>query len=146
MTDEYRVEPAGDVQDAVKFLEGHIIEYNFATTNRFDGIDFCQVVRNPAGSIIAGISGWTWAGSCEITWLWVSGELRGRGIGTALLLAAEEEARVKECSVILVRSYSFQAPEFYRRHGFTVDHVVDNFPEGFQYFTLTKKIAGKHLR
>jgi GNAT superfamily N-acetyltransferase len=57
-----------------------------------------------------------------------------------LLDAAEAEARNNNCSAISLRSYSFQAPQFYKRHGFTIEHVTDNFPEGFQYYFLIKRI------
>ena len=140
MNKEYSVEIGTDPQQIIQLLEDKIYEYNSLKINKADGVLFSRIVRNDHGEIVAGIAGWTWAGACEITLLWIHENLRKRGIGRLLLDAAEEEARSKKCSVILVRSYSFQAPHFYERHGFSIEHIMDNFPEGFQYYILTKKI------
>src|SRR5215471_21577110 len=119
MNKEYSVEIGTDPQQIIQLLEDKIYEYNSLKINKADGVLFSRIVRNDHGEIVAGIAGWTWAGACEITLLWIHENLRKRGIGRLLLDAAEEEARSKKCSVILVRSYSFQAPHFYERHGFS---------------------------
>jgi GNAT superfamily N-acetyltransferase len=140
MNNKYFIEVAADAQQMVQILEDKIYEHNSSSINKFDGALFSRIVRNDKEEIIAGIAGWTWAGACEITLLWVHEESRLKGIAKLLLQAAEEEARIKKCSIILVKSYSFQAPQFYERHGFLIAHTIDNFPQGFRYYTLTKKI------
>jgi GNAT superfamily N-acetyltransferase len=137
---EYQVENTKDSQRILQILEDKIYEYNSSKTNRSGGNIFSRIVRNDDGEVIAGVAGWTWAGACEITLLWVQENLRKKGLGKLLLDAAEDEARNNNCSVVLVRSYSFQAPKFYQRHGFTIEHITDNFPEGFQYYFLLKRI------
>jgi ribosomal protein S18 acetylase RimI-like enzyme len=61
--------------------------------------------------------------------LWVSENLRNNGIGKKLLLAAEQEAMVNMCKIILIRSYGFQAPTFYEKNGYKIEHVINNFPD-----------------
>jgi hypothetical protein len=63
------------------------------------------------------------------------------GIGKMLLEAAETEAKSKGCVSILVRSYSFQAPHFYERYGYEVQHIVNGFPNGYNYYILLKRIG-----
>ena len=58
-----------------------------------------------------------------------------------LLEAAEVEAKSKRCRTILVKSYSFQAPHFYERYGYKKEHILNGFPEGYNYYTLVKKIG-----
>ncbi len=76
-----------------------------------------------------GIAGWIQASvprifeaslQAEIAGLVVGGEFRGRGIGAALLAAAESWAREKGCRVIRVRSNVVRgrAHDFYRREGY----------------------------
>jgi ribosomal protein S18 acetylase RimI-like enzyme len=140
MNKEHRLEVGADSQQIILILEDKIYEHNSAKINKSDGAIFSRIIRDDNEEIIAGIAGWTWAGACEITLLWVHENLRQRGIGKLLLEGAEEEARNKKCSEILVRSYSFQAPHFYEKHGFLIEHMIYNFPEGFQYYILTKKL------
>lgn len=140
MSTKYRVETGEDSHQVIQLLDDKIYEYNSAKTHQSNGALFSRIVKADGGEIIAGIAGWTWAGACEITLFWVHEGFREKGIGTLLLEAAEEEARNKKCSRILVKSYSFQAPHFYERHGFVVEHIMENFPEGFSYYTLMKMI------
>ena len=140
MEQEYRVETGQDSQHVIQVLEDKIYEYNSDRISRHDGRLFSRVVRDQNGSMIAGIAGWTWACACEISQLWVSENVRKKGIGKRLLEVAEEEALANECSTILVKTYSFQAPFFYEKHGYRIEHVVENFPNGYRYYTLTKAL------
>ena len=79
--------------DDLKFLEDQIIQHNMTQTGAFDGRGLAIFVRGEQYGIIAGISGYTWAGMCEIEFLWVRADLQGQGYGTRLLQAAEQEAR-----------------------------------------------------
>ena len=42
----------------------------------------------------------------------------------------------------MVRTFSFQAPKFYRKYGFEIVHTIDDFPAGYQYHILTKQLSG----
>ena len=123
------------------FLEARLYEHNSAQTEQDDGRLFAFVVRNEQQEIVAGISGWTWAHACEIRDLWVHASLRGQGYGERLLAAAEQEARLRGCKVILLASYSFQAPAFYQKHGYELAWQLNDFPPGHQYCYLVKRFA-----
>ena len=137
----YRIETEPDPQHTMQVLEDELYRFNSDRIDSHDGRLFSRVVRGQNGTIVAGIAGWTWASACEITQLWVSQSARNGGIGKALLEAAEQEALGKRCRTILVRSYDFQAPSFYEKHGYKVEHIVEDFPIGHRYFFLTKKLA-----
>lgn len=125
----------------MEFMEDRLYEHNSAQTGQADGQLFAFFLRDETQQIQAGITGWTWAQACEIQTLWVHPDLRGQGCGKALLRAAEQEARSRGCNVILLSSYSFQAPGFYQKCGYELAWKLADFPPGHQYCYLVKRLG-----
>ena len=119
-------------------LEQRIQAYNVATTGITDGQDLTIVSRDEQGAIIAGLVGWTWGGCLEIEYLWVHEHRRGQGYGTRLLAEAEDEARERGCQQAQLVTYSFQAPEFYTKMGYTVYAELNDCPKGHRRYYLKK--------
>jgi GNAT superfamily N-acetyltransferase len=128
----------GDVQ----YLEDRLYEFNSAATGIRDGECLAILVRGEADRIVAGLCGNTWGGCLEIRQFWVDEERRRRGLGTKLLAAAEQEARRRSCQQMVLMTFSFQAPDFYARHGFDVVAVVDDHPRGHKNMLLQKRLGG----
>ena len=141
MKQEHHIEDGQHAHHVVQVLEDRLYEHNSNTIDKHDGSLFSRVVQDETGRILAGVAGWTWAGACEITQLWVGDNLRNSGIGKKLLEVAEKEAKRTKCRIILVKTYSFQAPSFYERHGYKMVHVIKDFPPGHRYYTLTKTLT-----
>ena len=76
-----------------------------------------QVV-DTGGELVGGISGWTWGVAGGIAMTWVREDARGTGVGQQLLTAFEEEAAARGCDHVFVTSFTFQAPQFYAKHGY----------------------------
>src|SRR5512142_3542258 len=106
--------------DDVHYLEDRIYEFNSTATGIADGEWLAFLLRNESGHIVAGICGNTWGGTCEIRQFWVEESQRHRGLGTTLYRAAEQEARRRDCTQMLLMTFSFQALAFYARNGFEV--------------------------
>ena len=119
------VEPA---PKDIRFLEDGLYAYNVEQTGSDDGKGLTIFVRDDAGEIVAGLLGWTWCGACKVERLWVRQDLRRQGYGQRLLAAAEQEARARGCDQILLDTFSFQAPLFYKKLGYEVIGVVEGFP------------------
>lgn len=68
--------------------------------------------------LIAGASGWTWGQAAGIAMMWVHPIHRSRGLGHSVLRAFEEEAMRRGCTHVFTTSFSFQAPDFYKRAGY----------------------------
>lgn len=96
-------------------------------------------VRGPEG-LQAGLIGETGRGVFKLAYLWVSEELRGRGVGSRLLLAAEAEATARGCRKVLLDTYDFQARPFYERHGYKVFAEFDGFVRGHKSFFMAKDL------
>ena len=122
---QIEVEPA---PKDIRFLEDRLYDYNVEQTGSGDGKWLSIFVRDDAGEIAAGLHGWTWSGACRVQSLWVRQDLRRQGYGQRLLGAAEQEARARGCDQVLLDTFSFQAPLFYKKLGYEVIAVVEGFP------------------
>lgn len=128
MTENHLLVEDQPAEQDLEFLEDQINRYNMAQVGAFDARRLAIFVRDEQQAILAGITGYTWAGMCEIQFLWVAAELRGQGYGGRLLAAAEQEARARGCQIIVLNSYSFQAPGFYQQHGYSLVGQIDGCP------------------
>jgi GNAT superfamily N-acetyltransferase len=138
-SDRYRIETNPSADD-LRFLENQIDEFNVEATNNRDFAPLAIFVRNESSIIIAGISGYTWGGCCEIKFLWVHPQYRQSGLGGSLLQAAEAEARQRACHLIVLDTYSFQAPQFYPKFGYTVIGTYEDCPSGHRKYYLEKRL------
>jgi len=73
------------------------------------------------------------------TKLFVPEKLRGLGVGSALMASAEAAARERGCRGAHVDTFSFQAAPFYRKLGFTLFGVLDDFPPGYSRLFFRKR-------
>ncbi len=80
---------------------------------------------------------WNWL---EIHTLMMDEELRESGHGTKLLMEAERIARKKECDFIKVDTLSFQALDYYNKHGYREFGVLDHVGREFKHYYLMKKL------
>ena len=122
-------------------LADGLYEFNSTTTGINDGELFNASIEDDAGEIVAGISGHTWGEDCEVTRLWVHESLRGRGVGTKLMRAAEDEAIRRGCRQMVLLTYSFQAPVFYEGLGFKRVGTIPNRPKGHEQYVYLKSLT-----
>jgi len=137
--DRLPVLDAPDRED-LQFLEDRIDEENMARTGITDARLLTILVREQPDGIVAGLHGWTWGACCEIKTLWVHERWRKRGLGTCLMVAAENEARARGATQIVLSTHSFQAPDFYRRLGFEPVGRIENHPVGHESIHLRKRL------
>jgi len=137
---EVRLTPVDPTPDDVQYLEDRIYEFNSSTTGIGDGALLAFFVR-ARDRIVAGICGNTWGGTCELRQFWVEESQRNRGLGTKLLEAAEQEARRRGCTQIVLMTFSFQAPAFYEKHAFDVVATIEDHPCRHRNLLMRKRLA-----
>ena len=124
----------------LEYLEDQINHYNMTQTGAFDARALAIFVRNEQQDIVAGLSGYTWAGMCEIQFLWVHPTVRQQGYGGDLLQAAEREAQKRGCSIMILGTYSFQAPSFYQKHGYEIVGRIEHCPPNHTNYYFKKRL------
>ena len=94
-----------------------------------------RTVKNWLGS-----QGETFGNWLCIHYLFVEEHLRNEGLGSKLLLAAEKEAKVRGCKYAFVDTFSFQAPEFYIKHGYKEAFALNEYPYTGKRYYYTKEL------
>src|SRR4030095_15849788 len=94
-----------------------------------DEVELAIFVRD-SGTVVAGISGWTWGDCCELQSLWVEPSLRGRWLGTRLIAAAEAEAAARGCSQSVHFTYAFQGGRLFERNSYELVGTSEDFQSG----------------
>ena len=102
-------------QEVCEYVHIRLQEYNRPYMD--ESMDFSFHIED-GGRIVAGIVAESTIDTLEVAFLFVDEAYRGRGLGKRLLLHVEEEARRKGMRRVLLNTYSFQAPGFYRAMGY----------------------------
>jgi len=127
--------------DFDSFLAQRLYEFNSQVTGLFDGKPLVGSIKDSSGRIIAGVTGHTWGGTCQVTYLWVEESRRRLGLGRALLNAVEAEARRRNCTQVILLTHSFQAPGFYERLGYLHQATISNYPIGHAQLLYVKRLG-----
>jgi GNAT superfamily N-acetyltransferase len=109
-----------------------------AGDNKFQRL--CFSLQTPEQEIVGGVLGEIYWGWFYIDLLWVEEALRGRGYGHRLLARAEDEARRRGAKHAYLDTFSFQAPDFYKQHGYQLFGELQDFPPGHQRYFLKKQL------
>ena len=98
------------------------------------------VEYDTCGNVVGGIVGGTYWGWMYVDVLWVHKDHRKKGIGSHLLREAEKEAVRRGCHHVHLDTMSWQAPEFYKKHGYETVGVLPDIPTGNCKYLLQKKL------
>jgi GNAT superfamily N-acetyltransferase len=122
-------------------LRRRLYAFNASATGIDDGAMLIVSLRDEADRLVAGLFGWTWGGCAFVDLLWVEEPRRRTGLGSRLLATAEQEARSRGCSQVLLSTHGFQAPDFYAARGYRESGRFDGYPTGSYQVHLAKRLA-----
>jgi ribosomal protein S18 acetylase RimI-like enzyme len=138
-----RLQPQHDLSPTeLNALEERLHAENRRLTNRDDDRQLAFVIRNEAGDAIGVAAGYSWAGTSELTLMWIDEAHRGLGYARQLLDAFVAEAASRDVRKIWVSSHDSQAPALYEKAGFERVAELADWPEGHSNIILCKTIAG----
>lgn len=107
-----------------------LAEFNEADVGPSGRIALAVLVRDAAGAIVGGISGYTAWGWLYVQWLWIAEGQRGQGMAGQMIEAAEAEARQRGCRGAYIDTFNPVALKVYRRQGYLPFGELANFPPG----------------
>ncbi|HSM72587.1 MAG TPA: GNAT family N-acetyltransferase [Anaerolineales bacterium] len=117
-----------------------IRNYNTQQVGEDEYKHLCFVIHGPNEEIVGGVIGATYWDWFYIDLIWLKDDFRGQGYGHRLLTLAEDEARKRGAKNAYLDTFSFQAPHFYKQHGYQVFGELQNFPTGHQRYFFTKQL------
>lgn len=136
-----------DCPDEKEFLEevriNGLLRYNMEKTGgrlKQPDMEITRVARDENGLIVGGAQGFTYLNSLEIEVLWVKESHRGQSIASGLLAEVEDAARKAGCRLAHLATYSFQAPLFYQKQGYSVCGELSGFPDDIILYWLKKSL------
>ena len=124
----------------IRAISDGLNEYSARFAPATDWSPHWIVGRDAVGAVRAGVRyiiAYDWL---FVHWLWVANPYRKQGIGSKLLMSAEVAARERGCRGAYLDTFTFQAPEFYPRHGYREFARLDDFPPGHTRIWLSRSL------
>ncbi len=134
---EVRLEPHPTPEQTEQIFR-HLVAFNETRAGAASACNLA-VFAHQGSEIVGGLVGlthWNWL---SIQYLWVQEAFRKQGLGRQMLLAAEQEARVRGCEHAHLDTFSFQALPFYEALGYSVFGRLEDYPPGHTRFFLQKR-------
>lgn len=127
---------------ALELIADGLDQFNLEAVGHADRRTLAVLATDPAsGEVVGGLSGRTSLGLLFIDLFYLPAAQRSNGLGSQMLAAAEEEARRRGCRSAVLYTISFQAPDFYVKHGWTVFGQVPCDPPGTSRIFLRKDLS-----
>lgn len=132
----------GMTEDEIEYIKNQLFQFNVSTSPPDQGAlsKDVNLILKEDDKIYGGLIGKIYRRCLFIEFLWISEEERGLGYGEKLMMEAEKIAISEQCKFIHLDTFSFQAPEFYKRNGYEIFGVLDGYPDGIKRYYLKKDL------
>jgi GNAT superfamily N-acetyltransferase len=98
-------------------------------------------LRDENGTFMGGLIGATYLKWLYVNLLWLRQEIRQSGYGSRMLQMAEQEAIRRGCLGAHLDTWDFQAPDFYKKYGYSVFGQLEDFVPGHTRYFLRKTLV-----
>jgi len=126
---------------SVLAIDSGLEQYNLSVAPLSEVRRLASFATDSSGHVVGGAVGRTWGRCCELLQLWVEPSRRAAGVGSRLLRQFEEHAARRGCNVFYLTTLSFQAPDFYRKHGYVSLAEISGYPDGITKYLMHKTEA-----
>lgn len=138
----FLTEAPGD--EAYRVLSDGLANHGVEQAGYWNARPLAVLTRDPSsGRILGGFLGRTSLGHWFVELAFLPEDLRRRGLGSRMLSIAENEAFARGCRTGVLCTISFQAPEFYERHGWREFGRIPCDPPGTSRIFMTKVLTAE---
>ena len=129
------------IAEDVALVSDSLDAFNVQATGIEDRQPLAVLVRDPqTHRVVGGLTGRTSLGLLFVDLFHLPPELRGSGLGSEVLRRAEAEGRRRGCHRAVLYTISFQAPDFYKRHGWETFGEIPCDPPGTSRVFMSKNL------
>ena len=97
--------------------------------------------RDQHGRLLGGLRSFVFLYWLNIEVLFVEADVRGLGLGSRLLAEAERQAIALGAQNAKLETFEWQAPAFYRKHGYEEYARIDGYSQGLYLASMKKSLA-----
>ena len=127
-------------QESIDFVSNALREHSLMHVSRPGFQSYETLVHNAENKIVGiciALVNWNWL---YISLLWLHVDYRKYGIGSQLLQKVEDFGSSMGCTDVHLDTFSFQAPEFYRKRSYEVFAQLEDYPPGHTRYFLRKTL------
>ncbi|WP_159650067.1 GNAT family N-acetyltransferase [Erysipelothrix aquatica] len=129
-----------EATDVIKLRE-LLRKYNRQNFETLEHSEFAIYIRDEDENIVGGISGEIFGNWVDVKYLVIHEDLRGQGLGKALLEKVENMAIEHRCRYIFLNTFGFQGKDFYPKFGFREVYVKQDYPLTGTHHFFVKELS-----
>jgi GNAT superfamily N-acetyltransferase len=130
----------GNVSKVSRALWDGLIRYNRSQAGPLRYTRKIVTARDAKGRLLGGVILQSYWLETYVELLWCDGRARHSGIGSRLIAEAETIAKKRGSRLLHLNTFSFQAPRFYEKQGFTRFGGMKGSPDGHSRHFYVKRL------
>lgn len=119
-------------------LQDGLVEEAFKAKGLGKMTPFGFFVKDKKGTVVGGATGFSYYGCLYTDLLWIHADLRNHGWGSKILKEIETLAKKRGCRFLHVTTMDWEALDFYKKYGYTVEHIVKGYDKDSFMYILRK--------
>lgn len=127
--------------EELQILSDGISDYARQCKNQAPIQSFAYFVKDCNEVSVGGCNGSLYYGCLYIDQLWLDESRRGQGLGSQLVALAEQLGRENECLFATVNTMDWEALEFYKKLGYTVEFQREGYVNDSILYFLRKDLG-----
>lgn len=139
--DEAVIKRIDEENEAIgEFIHNEFTRYGLQNNVDLNYDEFCFTAENKDGRILGVITGHAYYNEVHIGDLIVAGDCRRSGLGRRLVSAVEDAYRDQGYDIVTLTTFGFQAPDFYRKLGYSVEFIRSHKDPKLSKYFLKKAL------